>query len=85
MTRSKASNVRVRSARKGHKAPAIMFPTDAPLDDLDVLERMDDTSNQDAEDFFCQMDDQDLMVGPNRADTLVVEIGPSPPPILSWD
>ena len=85
MTRNKASNVRVRSARKGSKAPAIMFATDAPTDDLDILERMDDSSHQDAEDSHRQMEDQDFSVEPDQTSTLVVDIGPSPPPILTWD
>ena len=85
MTRSKASTVRVRSARKGHKAPAIMFPTDAPKNDQDILEQMDDSSRQDTGDTNRQMEDQDFIVRPDRASTLGVQVGPSPPQILMWD
>ena len=82
MTRNKASTKRIRSARKGTKAPAIMFPTDIPTDDLDILERMD---HQDVEDSHRQMEDQDSIVRPDLAGALVVEISPSPTPILTWD
>ena len=78
MTRNKASNVRIRSARKGSKASAIMFPTDVPRDDLDILERMD---HQDVEDSHRQMEGQDSTVRPE----LVGEVSSSPTPILTWD
>lgn len=93
MTRRKATNVRVRSARKGHKAPAMMFPTVFPLDDLDVMDERNEEPDPGAEEELADhmvnldlpADLTDDPVLPVHEVTQEVPFGPSPPPILSWN